>query len=300
MTDTVTPVVDEEAQALQQAQAGYDRKARAQAPAEPVVEQPAQPLAEPTPPDAVEETPPAEPTAPAEAETTPPPEPPEAALAKRLDDLKAQVKELQSSGVDAETVRKMHGDIGEINRTLKQLKALEKADAPAEDELAAALKNAEEVAQEYPEMAGPLVKAFKALMAKLPQPQAEPAPVAEPVAEEKPDPALAVRIAREQAAIDALNEVHPDRMTVKETPDFKKWFAAKTPEYQASVKNTWNPAVVSQCFTDYKAALAARRRKKEELDAAVTEKGVSRAGPTAISDEQAALIGYNRARGKRL
>ncbi len=295
MTDTATPVVDEEAQALQAAQAGYDGKARAQAPAQPEVKAaPVQPLADTAPaasaqdddgePDPQAETP--KPTA-------------EQAVTAQLEDLKAQVRDLKASGADADTVRKMHGDIGEINRTLKQLKALEKADAPAIDELAAAMQDAEAIGAEYPELAGPLLKALKVMQSRIPQPKTE---GDEPKANEPvPDQALAVRQAREQAAIDALNEVHPDRLVLKDTPEFKKWFSGwKTPEYRAKVTSSWNPAVVAEPFSAYKAWLNAQQRKQERLDAAVTEKGVPQGGPTTISDEEAARIGYERARGKRL
>jgi pyruvate/2-oxoglutarate dehydrogenase complex dihydrolipoamide acyltransferase (E2) component len=296
MTDPVTPVVDEEAQAIQEAKAGYEGKTRAQAPVEPVVEEEAaQPLTEPTPAASTPD-PEDEPDAQAEATDAATQPDPTATIKQQLDDLKAQVKEMAATGAD---VRKMHGDIGEINRTLKQLKALEKADAPAVDELAAAMKEAEEQAAEYPEIAGPLLKALKALEARIPQQPSADKDDNEPV--DPPDPTLAVRIAREQAAIDALNEVHPDRIEIKESPQFKKWFAAwKTPEYRTKVTSSWNPAVVAEPFTDYKAWLAAQKRKQERIEAAVTEKGVPAGGPTAISDEEAARIGYERARGKRL
>lgn len=294
MTDVTTPVADEEAQAIQDARAGYEGKARAQAPAEPEVKAvPAQPLADSTLPASTTD-PEDEPNLSAEA----PPKADAAAVAQQLEDLRAQVRDLKASGADADTVRKMHGDIGEINRTLKQLKALEKADAPAEDELAAAIKSAEETATEYPEIAGPLLKALKVLQSRMTTTPAEPE---KQPADSLPDPTLAVRIAREQAAIDALNEVHPDRLTVKETPEFKKWFAAwKTPEYRTKVTSSWNPAVVAEPFTAYKQWLGAQQRKQERLEAAVTEKGTPLSGPTTISDEEAARIGYERARGKRL
>jgi hypothetical protein len=287
--ETQTTEVDAEAQAIAEAQAGYLGKARAQAPAEPV----AKDVSTAALPDAAtpaSDTDPDEPDP--QAQPTPPD--PTAAVTQQLEDLKAQVRELKASGADAETVRKMHGDIGEINRTLKQLKALEKA--PADDELAAALKDAETVASEYPELAGPLVKAIKAIQSRQPAvPDAPDTPAAEAVDVQK-----LRALAQEEAAIKALDEVHPDRHQIKETKEFKAWFASKPPEYQKKVTSSWNPAVVAEPFTDFKAYVAAQKRKQDRLTAAATPQGQPRAEPTAISDEEAARIGYERARGKRL
>jgi hypothetical protein len=289
-TETQAAETQAEAQALAEAQAGYNGKARAQAPAEPVAE-PVQPAALPDQPQASasDADPGASGTEPEAQAATPDPT---AAVTQQLEDLKAQVRELKASGADAETVRKMHGDIGDINRTLKQLKALEKT-APADDELVAALKDAEAVASEYPEVAGPLVKAIKALQAR--QVAAPETPTPEPV-----DVQRVEALAAERAAIKALDEVHPDRHQIKESQEFKAWFATKPPEYQKKVTSSWNPAVVAEPFTDFKAYVAARKRNKDRLEAAVTPQGLPRSAPTSISDEEAARIGYERARKKRL
>lgn len=308
MTDTVTqPEVDEEAQAIQEALAGYEGKARAQAPAEPEEKSVE---AAPLPDSATEES--ASDTDPEPEEANPPAEPaaPDtSALAHQLEDLKAQVKALAERNADAETVRKMHGEIGNINRTLKQLKALEKADAPAEDEMVAALKDAEAVAAEYEEIAGPMVRAIKALQARLPAPVVE-QEEQQPAEEQGEEPDVVTRAeaarlaeqARQEAAIEALNELHPDRLTVKESPEFKKWFATwKTPEYRSKVTTSWNPAVVAEPFTAFKAWQQAQQRKQERLDAAATPQGsATRATPTTLPDEEGARIGYERARRHRL
>jgi hypothetical protein len=106
---------------------------------------------------------------------------------------------------------------------------------------------------------------------------------------------------RQKTAIELIDEAHPDRHELKETPEFKAWFASKTPEYQEKINLTWNPAVLSQCFTDFKKVRdderAARQKKQNRLDAAVTPKGTpTKAQPSTLSDEQAAMVGYNRRR----
>lgn len=307
------PASQEEVKAAAEAMAGYERRARAgspeSAPASAPAVQPAAaepPLADSVPPSAsAEEQPDPEPAPDPQAE---PAGPSVSALASTLEDVRAQLKELRESGADAATVRKMHGEIGELNRTIKQIKALQKAEAPADDEFAAALESAEKVAQEYPDIAGPLVKAIKVLQSRAQQPAPAAAEPETPDLQQEPTQANAqpsvedLRVAAAQeAAIKALDEVHPDRFKVKETPEFKAWFAAKPPEYQTQVNTSWNPAVVAQCFTEFKASLAARKSKQARVEAAVQPTGTpQRSQPTVLPDEAGIERGYKRRAGLRL
>lgn len=305
-TQTQTPETDE-AQALRLAQAGYDKTAT-RSPELPV-ETPdvaaspaAQPLADSTstpeslgPGDEANlEADPADLAAPD----------PISQFSEQLAAMRAQMQELKDQGVPATEMRKLHGEIGNINRSLQQLqaaKAAAPAEDPASDELAAALAQADEVAKEFPEIAGPLVKALKAFQAKAaaapvqaPQPELETAPEQIPEAPTVDVDQLRQR-ERQQAAIDAIDELHPDRHRINATPEFKAWFASKTPEYQQKVTSTWNPAVLSNCYSEFKASLKARQRRQERLDAAAVPQGTGGGGgPTALPDEQGAWVGYNK------
>ena len=301
MADDVTQPVEVEsnAQALASAQAGYGRTARGE---EPPAEQSTQASGRPPLADSVQAPP---------QDTAPEPEEPNleaepaapdaiAAVSQQLAALRGQVQELTAGGAE---VRKLHGEIGNINRTLKQLQAAKPGDAPADhDELAAALKNAEKVADEFPEIAGPLVKALKAFHAKAavakPEQQAVTEPQAQQAAENEAQP-LDLEVerqkARQQAAIDAINELHPDRFKVKESPEFKSWIASKTPDYQKRFWTTWNPAVVSQTLDEFKASRTARTRRQERLEAATQPQGTGVGGPSTIPDEEGFRIGYERA-----
>ena len=311
-----------EAQALAEAKAGYEGRARAAAasaapaPAQPAasdVQQPAagEPLAEtgtsssaaaPAAPEQREPDPQAEPAKPTPAE---------AALKQQLEDLKAQVQELKASGADAATVRKMHGEIGDINRTLKQFAAVKAAEAPADDELAAALKSAEAVADEYPDIAGPIVKAIKALQARAPAPAVAPEP-AQPDPQQQPEPTQASPSAEEERdehgytkeqrrAIAELDELHPDRFEIKASSEYQAWFANwMTPEYRAKVNSSWNPAVVAEPFTAFKVYRASLQRKKDRLDAAATPQGTPQSStPSTLPDEAGFERGYKRAAQSR-
>lgn len=302
MADTTTQQAQaaDDAQALAAAQAGYDRKARGNTPpAESSASVAESPLS-----DQVHTPPQDDKPAPGSGEPDPQaatahkPDP-IAAVTEQLGALRATVQELAAQGGN---VRKLQGEIGNINRTLKKLEAAKAADAPAaEDELAAALKQAESVAQEYPEIGAPFVKALQALSAKVATNQlarAEPDAADQPTAPAVDMEQMRAR-ERQQAAIDAINELHPDRLAINEQPEFKTWLAAKPPEFQKAFKTTWNPAVLSKGYDEFKASQLAKKRRQDRLEAATQPQGTGSSAPTTITDEQAARLGYQQARKRR-
>ena len=272
MTGELIEVKQTDAEELASAMAGYGKTARDEPPVEEVAEPSAQ-QEDPTP--AIEA----------------PPEPTVSNLAQELKDLRERVK---STAGDADSVRKLHGEIGNINRTLKQLQGPAPAEvAPADDELAAALKDAEASAEEFPEVVGPLVKALKASLARQAPAQAAPEDISERVT-------TAVQKQREQDAREALADEHPDYETVRDTPDYQAWLASKTPEFQERFTTTWNPAVVAKGLTEFKDSLKARERKQNRLAAAVTPQGVPQQGKSStLPDDAGFSVGYNKGR-KRL
>jgi|GEM_PF-2723421 len=207
-----------------------------------------------------------------------------ATLADELRDLKARVAASQN---DPSDVRKMHGQIGDINRTLQAMQS--PAPAPVTDEGDAAL---DEAASEYPELAGPMVREIKALKARLFQ---QPVQV-----QEDPEARRATRQAerqqeRQEDAIEALKDEHPDFMTVRDTPEYKTWLSGKPSEFQEKFTSTWNPAVVARGLTDFKASLKVREVKQNRLAGAITPQGVpQKAGLSTLSDDEALWAGYNK------
>lgn len=210
--------------------------------------------------------------------------PPAPSLADELADLKARVAAMSSES-DPTAVRRLNGEIGSINRTLQQMQAAKPAEpAPVSDELTAAMDAAEKAAAEFPELAGPLVAALKAINAKqVPSAQAPVIDVAGEVAKQ-----------RQIDAIEALAEEHPDFETVRDTPEFRAWEATKTPEYQAKLRATWNPAVVAKGLTEFKESLRVRAKKQDRLAAAVVTTGTQQqAKPSTLPDEAGLMVGYN-------
>lgn len=227
---------------------------------------------------------------------------PESAIAEQLNALKAQVTELRSQSGNDQAVRKLYGEIGNINRTLKQLQSANNNTAPADDELAAAVKAIDDQAKEFPEILGDVAKAMKVIHARVLQNKQDPGPELETEtagqpAEEVPQDGYTPE---QRLAIKSLDEVHADRFDVMKTQDYKAWFSSLPAGTQTTVSNTWNPVVVAQHFTDFKAWQNSRKAKQDRLSAAVTPKGgAQRPGPSTISDEEAAWRGYNK-RGSRL
>jgi hypothetical protein len=259
---------------------------------------------------------PAETEKPASAEPTPTPAPTAApapaapSVSEELTALKQKVKDMEANGASKEVTRRLHGEIGNLNRSLKNLQSAK--DAPAEDELAAALQQAEDVAKEYPELGTPLVKALRLLSTRqVAQPAAE-APASEAAAPATA-PAASGYTTEQQAAIKAIDEAHPDRTKIKDSPEFKTWLA-QTPEYRDTFWTSWNPAVVSGCLTEFKAhrkaedaraaaaaaaAEADRKRKQDRLAAGESPQGVpNKAAPTTLPDDAGFQRGY--AKVKRL
>lgn len=295
-----------DAEALKAAQAGYNRRAGVRgtpAAAEASVKQPEQPLADkaPEPAPATDDAPAAdgsdEPDLKAEPEQKPSAQ---EAISAQLEDVKSQIRDLKASGVDASTVHRLFGEIGGITRVVKQLQA---RIAPSENELAGAIKAAEKTAEEYPEIGGPMVAALKALAAQIPQKpeQDEPQAPAQPT---EPAQAAAPQdpyTPEQKAAIKFLNDLHPDRMEVNESPEFKTWLSAKAADYQKRFTTSWDFAFIAKGYSEFKAARDTKKRKTERLEAAVTPQGgAATAQPTSMSPEALAKRGYDRYRSKRL
>ena len=243
----------------------------------------------------------AEPTAPAAATVeTPPAEP---SIDERIE--RAMQKQL-SGFASAEEIRKIHGKFGELNKNLLALQQRQVEAKPAEKaeisaDIAEALKQAEAVAEDFPDIAGPIVSALKVLGSKQP---AAPTP---PMSDEDFERRYQQR--RQAEVIEVLAEDHPDwekyRLGAAETPSsFKEWFASQSQERQSRYRSTNSPATISRYLTEYKewdaAQVAAAQAKKDRLETATTPRGEgTSAGPSVLPDSAGLAAGYNRVRRLR-
>lgn len=203
-------------------------------------------------------------------------------LAAELRDLKARVTASQG---EADSVRRLHGEIGNINRTLLKLQT----PAPAPDEGDAAL---DAIGEGYPELAALVTAAKNSRLAQLSQaPEDDGTRKAARQAERRSE--------REEDAMELLSEEHPDYMTVRETPEYKAWLRGKSAEFQTRFASTWNPAIVSRGLDEFKDSLKKREVKQTRLAGAITPQGVSqKVGQHTLSDEEAQWVGYNKGRNR--
>lgn len=208
-------------------------------------------------------------------------------LAAELKDLKAKVAASQGA---PDAIRRMHGEIGNINRTLKALTV--KPEAPVNDEFTAAMIDAEAAATEFPEVLAPVLKALKASASRQ-------APVSSEDIEARVS--TAIKATRENDAIESLKEEHPDYETVRETPEYQTWLSSKPPEFQHRFTTTWNPAVVAKGLSEFKDSLKKREQKTNRLATAVTPQGVpQQASSSTLSDEDALMLGYKSGPKRRI
>lgn len=277
------PVAAEEhnEEAMASMTAGYNKQ-KGITPETPAVETPA---AEPV---VAEATPPAE-------ETPLPPAAP--TVEQRLDDLQKNITAMDGT---PESVRRIYGELGNIKRTLQDLQKTAVPGEPSPD-LAAALAKVDEVAADFPEIAGPLAAAIKALIPQRPaaSPTA-PAPAAAP-AVQTVDVSAEIARQRQQDAIELLADEHPDYETVRDTPEYKEWLASKPKEFQNRFTTTWNPGIVSKGLTEFKtwrtAAQAAKDAKQKRLAAAVQPAGEGTVGgPSKLPDSAGLNVGYEKVR----
>lgn len=276
---------------------------------------------------------------------SPAPEPPKIDpavenLQQQLAALRAEVSNVaQARGTSDAEVRRLNGEIGNLNRTIQQLQQLSKG-SPLGDELSADLQRALALAEEFPETFGPMGRVLKALTARLappatapaaapaatPAPQAAPAvaatpaPTAAPVAAPathaasvapKPAPGPTAEQLRDMARRDALRDAvdsaldrhQLDRIKLNADPHFQAWFAAKPKEEQVKLKASMDVIEVVDLYRDYDKFRKTKQVKRDAVDAAVTPQGTGAAPvstPSEEDEEAAALEGYNAAKRKRL
>lgn len=274
-----TGIDQAEAEALAEIAAGYEGKAR------------------------VEETPAAAETVTETTETEVPAAP---SIEDELKALKEKVATLKDApNADSAVVRKMYGEIGNINRTLQQLQPKAQETAPPADEVDAAIAAAEEVAKEWPELAGPQVAALKALKSalgnKTPTPAFDPNAVTELVD---------TRVAKERVALhtELLDGLAPDwRQTVgipdeqgniPQTP-YRSWLATQPQEYQDRMQASNNAFEIKASIEKFAAATTASakttQQKQNRLAGAVVSRNTAAPVPSVLPDEAGFEVGYKRA-----
>lgn len=209
-------------------------------------------------------------------------------------------------------IRKNFGQIGEMNRTIKELKD-SLAAAPSARKLTLTKLRAD-----FPDLADALEADLSAADTATATAQAEAktqGTTFDPDAyfAEKVGPALAEAEARanRNAEVRILKYAHPDYQTViyadpKEglyTDEFKAWNATQTPERQKLIQDSEDAIEIAGIVTEFKAWKAAQAKaaksKKDRLENAVAPTSNGAAPPAPETDEDALMAkGYARAKGR--
>lgn len=191
-------------------------------------------------------------------------------------------------------LRKLHGRIGDLNSQLQQaLKTKEAEGKPA------ALTSLElkRMKAEYPDMAGYLQEDLAETLAGLKQAAPDPKVI---------DTIVSDRVERQMSELRdaAVTDVHENWKADlfadgKRTPEYDAWLKTMPPDEAEKLEHSNNPYYVIKKlnqFYDWRSKEAkAKTEKQERLQAAITPKGVPRAGQSTLSDEEAMRKGFNEA-----
>jgi len=224
------------------------------------------------------------------AEPATPAEPAKPNVDEIISELAAKVDVLNETPA---SVRKIYGELGNIQRALKQLQEQPKG-GTSSAEVDAALKSAEDVAKEYPELAGPLVNVLKVISAHRPAAASSPAVDITSALNE------GIAKQRQLDAIELLKFDHPDYVTVRTTPEYKEWLTSKDEAFRTQFNNTWNAQIVSKGLNEFKAwrekAKVAKAAKTSRLEAAITPKGDGVPASAKLPDSAGLSVGYEKVR----
>lgn len=244
-----------------------------------------------TPPAAQVETEP-----PAEVEAAQPdPEPVVEALSpEEMRKALAKLSELeQSKGMTAQEMQKLHGKMGELNRTLLNLQA---AGKPANSEAHKAAM--QRLASEFPELAETIAPLFQETgggagvsaddITRI---------VDERVGQVKAETTKTISELR--AELD-LTEKHPDWKMVCNTPEYQAWLQSQPEAFRQEFLATWDIGMVSDGLTKFKTwrdtTYKQQQTKQRRLAGAVTPTGVPSPGQRRLPDTAGLSAGFNRVR----
>ena len=219
--------------------------------------------------------------------------PPPPSVDDRIAELATQVGQMRETPTQ---IAKLHGKSGELNRTIQQLQQAGGAAGEVSADVTKALAEAEAVAADFPELAGPLVNVMKALSAHRPN-------AAAPV--QLPDIPAMVQAARVEDAMEILTDDHPDWLELRDspTPEYKSWLGQKDDAWRSRYFGSNNPLYISRQLTEFKTwrdtAQAAQEKKTKRLEGAITPKGEGTPTTSTLPDSAGLTAGYNKVRRLR-
>lgn len=218
------------------------------------------------------------------------PAPPAEKPALTDDELRAMVAKMPEldafRGQTATEMQKMHGKIGEFNRTLQALQQ-----APTATNSAAAQAARKKLTEEYPELADSILPLLEGRSG---------------VSQEhvgtlvKDQVGASMAEIRQETAEFLLTQTHPDWRSVRTTDAYKAWLPTLPEAQRAEFLSTWDPGLVSTKLSEFKKwrddSFTKTREKQTRLTQAIPPTGVPGRAGQKLPDSAGLSVGFNRVR----
>lgn len=183
-------------------------------------------------------------------------------------------------------VDKVAGNYGEIKRLLDTMqKAAATPQGAAHFEASA---DADELEREFPEIAMGVQDKINRAFAKVPQGMG---------AEQLEEWYANREAVKYQGLVKILDTAHPDRIAIRESPEWKQWISSLPDYQQVSVINSDDPYYVSSMISKFKLhrdkQASLQEKSKQRIENAITPQGVRPSGPSTISEDEAAQKAFD-------
>lgn len=211
-------------------------------------------------------------------------------------------------------VRKVFSKVGEINRTVQEMKTAIAAGGNKSSTRKITAEQLKRVSEELPGLGEALAQDLAAIFGETETSTAQAQAKAEAQGKpfdgeayfaEKIGPALEVAKAQanEAAQTELLEFMHPDYGTTVNSPEFKAWLQSLPAERQKEVAESPRAVVAGRAITEFKdwsaKAQKAQERNKTRLEGAITPKGGgSPPGQPTQDDEADFAKGFKKATRK--
>lgn len=200
--------------------------------------------------------------------------------------LKAQLARVAELDEMKQQVRQAFGKIGELNAKLQQAQTAKATLSPGQ------LKR---LASEFPEMAALLEEDLGSL--SVGGNQFDPSPLVNELHATKQQ----FEEAKQEQEKKLLSIAHRDWQTVVASDDFTLWKQTLPSEERQTLDTSWDALYIADKISEFKEwrgkAQTSKQQKTKRLEAAVTPQGITKAGPSAINDDDAFLAGFKAVRG---